>query len=242
MRRVTAFFKNNYYLLTSLLIFLSFPSYDLWIFKGFPFFAWTSLVPVFAYVRGKRLRDAYLASFIAGLAGSLLAYDWIGHFGQKLPGGHIFVMTILSLCLAVFFAVKISVAELLSSRFESLRVLIFPCVWILVDWIESIGFLAFPWPYWGYSQYPFTAFIQLASVIGILGINFVMVLFNYLLAELIRAWPRRGMRTRQLFALKEVRLFAALLSFLGVVVLSGSLALAVHGGRVGKDMRVAIVQ
>jgi apolipoprotein N-acyltransferase len=242
MNRVVAFCRNHYYLLTSILIFLSFPSYDLWIFKGFPFFAWISLVPVFMYVRGKRFRDAYVASFVAGFAGSLLAYDWIGHFGQKLPGGEIFVMTVLSLCLAVFFAVKVSAAELLSSRFEKLRILIFPCVWIIVDWVESIGFLAFPWPYWGYSQYPFTAFIQIASITGILGVNFVIVIFNYALADLIRALARRDAEVGKLYSLKEVRAFAAIALLLCVAVVSGVLVLAAHEKEPGRDMRVALVQ
>src|SRR4030042_6601521 len=88
MNRIAAFFKNNYYLLTSLLMFLSFPSYDVWILRGFPFFAWVALVPVFMYVRGKNLKETYFSSFIAGLAGKFLAYEWIGNFGASTSGGY----------------------------------------------------------------------------------------------------------------------------------------------------------
>jgi apolipoprotein N-acyltransferase len=238
--------KSNYYLLTCILIFLSFPSYDVWLFKGFPFFAWISLVPLFLYVRGKNIRDLYLVSFITGLGGYLLAYDWIGHFGQKLPGGQIFVMVILSLSLAVFFAIKVSVAEVLSARFEKVRVLIYPAVWIIVDWVESIGYLAFPWPYWGYSQYPFTAFIQLASLTGIMGVTFVIILFNYLLAELVCAWNSFTASWQQFFKqfllIKETRRFSLILFFMLIVVLSGTSALLTHNNPVKKDMRVALIQ
>ena len=242
MNRAAVFCKNNYYLLTSLLIFLSFPSFDVWIFKGFPFFAWISVVPLLLYARGKRFRNLYPVSFVTGLAGNLLAYDWIGHFGQKLPGGQVFVMVLLSLSLAVFFAIKISVAELLSERFGKLRPLIFPSVWIIVDWIESIGFIAFPWPYWGYSQYPFIPFIQLASFVGVMGISFVIVLFNCLLSELLRAWNFRRIQIKQFLLLKEMRRFAALLSFIVIVILYGIAVTSMQNSVGRRDLRVALVQ
>ena len=57
MNKLLAYFKKHYYLLTSVLIFLSFPSYDVWFMKGFPFFAWIALVPLFMYVRGKSVKE-----------------------------------------------------------------------------------------------------------------------------------------------------------------------------------------
>ena len=87
MNRIIAFCKRNYYLLTSLLMFLSFPTYDIWFLKGFPFFAWIAMVPLFMYVRDKKVKDIYLTSFITGLLGHFLAFEWIGNFGAAAPGG-----------------------------------------------------------------------------------------------------------------------------------------------------------
>ncbi len=242
IHKAAAFCKNHYYLLTSVLFFLSFPSFDLWIFKAFPFFAWISLVPIFVYVRGKNFRDLFPAVFLAGLAGNLLTYDWIGHFGQKIPGGYFFVMLMLSLSMTVFFSIKIAAAELLSARFEKFRVIIFPSVWIIVDWIQSIGFLAFPLPYWGYSQYPFTPFIQLASLVGIFGITFIIILFNCFASELLAVWKFRKIHVRQLLALKETRRFVALISLICIATLGGAAFLSLNNNRIKKDMRVTLVQ
>jgi apolipoprotein N-acyltransferase len=248
MNKAAAFCKNHYYLLTSVLMFFSFPSFDVWVFKGFPFFAWISLVPLLLYVRGKRFKELFPVTFLAGLAGNLLTYDWIGHFGQKIPGGYLFVMVMLSLTLTVFLSIKIAAAELLSSRYEKLRVLIYPGVWIIVDWIQSIGFLAFPMPYWGYSQYPFTSFIQLASLIGILGITFIIILFNSLLTELIAAagpiaaWKFRKFRLRPILALGEAKRFIAFLSLICIAAVAGAVLLSLRNDEIKRDLRVTLVQ
>jgi apolipoprotein N-acyltransferase len=186
--------QRHYYLLTSLGMFLSFPSFDLWCLKAFPLFAWISLVPLFASVRGKPMREVFVSVFITGLAGNLITYQWIGNFGAEVSGGYTVILLFLVPALTGFFTAKILVAEYLSRRFERLRMLIYPAAWIGVDWIQSVGHLAFPWTYWGYSQYPFTALIQLASVTGVMGVTFLVVLGNCALADLWFFHPRAGRR------------------------------------------------
>jgi apolipoprotein N-acyltransferase len=242
MNRIKAFCKNNYYLLTSLLMFLSFPSYDVWFLKAFPFFAWIALAPVFLYVREKSPRQIYLSSFLAGLLGNFLAYEWIGNFGAAVTGGYAVILGFLMPSLSVFFALKIFAAEMISRRFERLRPLVFPSVWLFVDWIQTIGFLAYPLPNWGYSQYPFTPFIQLASFTGIMGITFVIVLVNYLLAELVRAHGLRVGPVRELLRLKEARRLAAVLVFVAAVIVYGAVMMSLHDETKKSDLRVAMIQ
>jgi apolipoprotein N-acyltransferase len=242
MNKIKAFCKNNYYLLTSLLMFLSFPSYDIWFLKAFPFFAWIALVPVFLYVREKSPRVVYLSAFLAGLLGNFLAYEWIGQFGKAATGGYAVILGFLMPSLSVFFAFKIFAAEMLARRFEKLRVLVFPAVWLLVDWVQTIGFLAYPLPNWGYSQYPFTPFIQLASFTGIMGITFVIVLVNYLAAELVRAHGLRVGRVRELLHKKELRRLAAALAFVAAVTAYGAVTLTLNEETKKSDLRVGMVQ
>ena len=242
MNRIIAFCKRNYYLLTPLLMYLSFPTYDIWFMKGFPFFAWIALVPLFLYVRGKKAKDIYITSFITGLAGHFLAFEWIGNFGAAAPGGYAVIVGFLMPALTVFFSIKITVAEALSRRFEGLRILIYPSVWVFVDWIESIGYIAYPLPYWGYTQYPLTSFIQMASVTGIMGVTFAVILFNYLAAEFVRAWGFRKIAAAELFRMKEARMISAAVVVIAAVSIAGAVNLAVHDRPLKRGLRVAMVQ
>jgi apolipoprotein N-acyltransferase len=221
--KIFSFLKKEYYLLSVPLIFLSFPSYDAFFMKLFPFWAWVSLVPLFHYAASAPLRGLYLKTFLMGLLANYLCFSWIGHFGAKVPGGYAVILSALIPALTVFFTLKIIAAEWISRRFPSLRFLIYPSVWIIIDWIQSIGFLAFPWPYWGYSQYPFTPFIQLASFTGIYGITFVLITSNILIAEFIKMKYSAGPHVdNRKFAPESVRL----------MVLGGFAALVITGGAI----------
>jgi len=185
MKKIISFFKNNYYLASSVLMFLSFPSYDLLLFHGYTFFAWIALVPLFVFVRKKNLRDVLFYSFVAGWFGHLFTYHWIGNFAGVDYSGYFLIVFFLTPSLASFFAMKFFLAEYLSRKYEFLRVLIYPSVWLSFDFMQSIGYLAFPWMNWGYSQYQFTSFIQVSSIVGIFGVNFIIILFNYIVSDLV---------------------------------------------------------
>ncbi len=238
--------KDNYYLLTSLLMFLSFPSYDVWFLKGFAFFAWISLIPIFVFVRGKNYRDIIFYSFIAFLLGNFLTYQWIGNFGAEVRGGYTVILLFLIPSLSVFMTTKMIIAEVLSKKFSTLRVLIYPSVWILIDWVQSLGFLAFPWTYWGYSQYPFTSCIQMASITGVMGVSFVVVLMNALIANLV--FDIIEMRTagtflspKNIFQMKSARWCTLGCAVVVLIVIAGTMA--VHGKLPARrDLRVAMVQ
>ncbi len=238
--------KRHYYLLTSFLMFLSFPSYDVWFLKGFPFFAWISLVPLFVFARGKSYRDVLFYSFIAFLFGNFFTYQWIGNFGAEVPGGYAVILLFLIPSLSVFMTTKMLIAEYLSRKFSSLRVLIYPSVWILIDWIQSLGFLAFPWTYWGYSQYPFTPFIQMASITGVMGVSFVLVLANALIANAISDAIAMQLHSKDfslqiILRMKSVRQCAPGCVLVAVIAIWG--AVAIHGKNpLHRDFRVAMVQ
>lgn len=177
------FFCRNYYLLTGLLMFLAFPSFDFFLFKGFPFFAWIFMIPLFIYVKDRPLKQVYISAFLAGLLGHFLSLQWIGNFAGSAEG-YALITGLLIPVMAVFFAFKIFLAEALSKRLPSWRFLIHPSVWCFVDWIQSLGYLAFPWINVAHSQYPIAPFVQAASVLGVPGLNFIMILTSYSLSEL----------------------------------------------------------
>ncbi len=237
-----SFFKNNYYLLTSLLFFLSFPSYDFWLFKGFPFIAWFALVPVFIYVRNVSFKRVFTVSFGAGFFANLFAYHWIGHFGDSVEGGYYVILAFLIPTLAFFFVMRIFIAEFLARRFEKLRVVIYPSVWILFDWIQSAGFLAFPWTNWGYSQYPFTAFIQTASVTGILGINFIMILFNVLAADFILHKKEESTPLKDMLHSVQGKRIAGFIILFILIVTAGAFSIKEKNLSSDEKLRVSVVQ
>lgn len=242
MQKLKSFLINHYYLLSAVLMFLSFPSYDFILLKFFPFFAWFSLVPLFMYNRDRSMRDVFFYSFIAGLAGNFLTYGWIGNFGAKVTGGYAVIVFFLIPSLTAFFVLKIVFAEILARRFPGLDFLIYPSVWVIGDFIQSTGFLAFPWTYIGYSQYPFTPFIQMASVTGILGINFIIIMFNYTAAFQIKNCIESGKSIPLLFSGKQGKALAAVACAVILVTAAGFFRMSSFTGGSGNGMKFSVVQ
>jgi len=236
-------------------MFLSFPSYDFILLKFFALVAWFFLIPLFFYISGKSMKDVFFISFVTGLLGHLFCYGWIGDFGAIVTGGRIVILTFLIPLLTSFFVIKIVIAEYLSRKYSNFKFIIYPSVWIIIDYIQSIGFLAFPWTYIGYSQYTFTPFIQIASITGIFGINFIIIMFNKTLAEfflsfekdashvpsgLWRALPNLLMKS--IFKNRYLVQTASVIILVAVITIYGSIRLFVNSSGEGKTLKVGFVQ
>ncbi|MFC1669042.1 apolipoprotein N-acyltransferase [Spirochaetota bacterium] len=239
--RILEFLKANYYILTAYLMFLSFPVYGVSIFMGFPFFGWIAFIPLYIFLRGKSLKDIYWYSFITGVLGNYLVYEWIGNFAGDKAGGYTIIVSGLMLVLTVFFAMRFLIAEFFSKKFEGVRYLVYPSVWILVSFIQSIGFLAFPW-YLGYSQYAFLPFIQVSAFIGILGIEFILILFNYLISDFIYIRNQKGISFKETLKFGQGKRLMTALFVLIIIIIYGSVVLSMNNRETKRDLRVSIVQ
>ena len=247
MKRVLTWFRERYYLLSGILMFLSFPSFGSLPFQLFPFIAWFALIPMFIYVRDREPQEVFLSAFVTGLIGNLLAFSWIGYFGAKVPGGFAVILIALIPVLSVFFVARVYLAEMLSRRFEGLRFIIYPAMWIFIDIIHTLGFLAFPWLNWGYSQYPFTAFVQTASIAGILGINFIMIAGSYLAADAFYHIRTEKPSLRNALLSRYGRKLAAFIVIFSCLLVWGALRIPgkqtrSEGSKVADHMRISVVQ
>jgi len=242
MKKYIELANKHYYLATAILMFLSGITAATLALPPLALLAWVSLVPLLIFIQGKSLREVYFYTFITGLLGNYLQYRWIGDFGANVAGGNIVIVGFVIPSLTVFFATKILVAEWLSRRFESFRILLYPSVWIMVDWIQSLGHLAFPWTYLAYSQYTFTSFIQSVSVFGVMGITFIMVAFNTSVGELMQYYRDEQPDKRLLFRSFPFRHVVVIL--LAIVLLwSWGFARMASSRDYGKpEQRVAMVQ
>jgi apolipoprotein N-acyltransferase len=115
-------------------------------------------------------------------------------------------------------------------------------VWIFVDWINSLGFITFPWAYMGYSQYPFIQIIQIVSLTGILGLNFIIILFSVTLAELIPAFIKDKIKISEILkSAQGIKFIAAVLVVFSVFIF-GAVRLGLAGSDYSGSMKVSMVQ
>ena len=167
--------------LSAILLFLSFPNVNL-----FPF-AWVALVPFFiALTPTTNWKTSFWIGYLTGFlffAGLLIAIALL------YPYANIFATMVGYLLLvgytALYFAIFPVLMRILPWRSGILFPVAAACIWTALEWMRSWVITGFPWGSIGYSQWNNVLGIQMASLVGVHGISFVIVLFNAGVAALL---------------------------------------------------------
>ncbi len=173
-------------LLSAAILIFTFPEPD------FPILGWIAFVPLFIVIQREKFSRVLLSAVVTSVVFNIFYLWWVKEY--KHP---------LALSGAVFAEVVFFVPAVMLSRFlfynlplvvpkgrhfkkdayiEYLKPLMLPLGWIALDYLKTIGFLAFPWGILAYSQYKNLLFIQSASIFGIWGIDLIMLYGNAVLA------------------------------------------------------------
>lgn len=167
--------------LSAILLFLSFPNANL-----FPL-AWVALVPFFIALR--HTANGKPTFWIGYLTGFLFFGGLLTAIALLYPYANIFATLVGYLLLVGYTALYFGVFSILMRRVPWRSGLLFPVaaavIWTALEWVRSWLFTGFPWGSIGYSQWNNPLGIQIASLVGVHGISFVIVLFNAGIATLL---------------------------------------------------------
>ena len=214
--------STNLALLSGLLLALSMPGPDL---GGL---AWIALVPLFWALRGAGPRQGFRLGWLAGFAyfGTLLywiyaLWDWAS---LAILPGYLLLVGYLALYWGAFGALY----RYLSGRLPPWALVsMAPALWVTLEYMRGLTRFGFPWGQAADAAYGQLPVIQLASITGIWGVSFLIVLVNVALYV--------GLRSR------DARYPALALLLAGAIALWGWTQLE-RPLPDGRDLRVAIVQ
>jgi apolipoprotein N-acyltransferase len=169
-----------------------------------------------------------LNSFVFGVAYFMGSLYWIAMLDREqiaVPWLRLPAAIVLSLYLALFMMLTGWLARRLM-RFRVPFEIALAAAWTAMEYLRSLGPLGFPWGSLGYSQTPYIAMVQMASVVGTYGITALIVLVNGMLARTLvrRRW-----------------------SYLVVVAVAlmvplGAGRLVLGGARPGRTVKVSLIQ
>ena len=213
---------------------LAFPSFVS--LEGLSFLAFISLVPVLLVIRSTSYGWAVFYGTIYGVFYVLVLNYWLGTFDYV-------TLQITTVASALFFLLFMLPTVWLSRRIRWGGFLVFPLAWVVFDYVRSLGFLGYPWGTMGASQYGFLPLIQTASLAGVWGVTFVVLLVDAGVAEVL--YDILIQRTVGFGRPRLAPLYVSL-GLLLVSVLGGSVSLHLQERRVRRtargEVRVALVQ
>lgn len=171
------------------LLILAFPTPDLgWL-------AFVALVPLLLAIRGRTPIRAFYLGTGAGLLFYLVSVSWVTN-SMTAYGGVPFALSALALLvLAAYLALYLGLfamgAAWMARKPWPLNLLGPSALWIGLEYLRTYALTGFPWILLGYTQYRNSALLPIASVAGVYGLSFIVVLINIALAQLAGGAPNR---------------------------------------------------
>src|SRR3990172_1510183 len=182
-------------LLSGILLFLSFPNFDL------EFLAWFALVPLFYSIEGKGTFHSFLLGFLTGIVSFLGILYWIivavhtyGNIPLILSG---LILLLLVLYLSLFIGVFTLLIRHIQIRLRFQTIPFAPLLWVSLEYLRSFFLTGFPWANLGYTQYLNLPFIQMADITGTYGLSFVILLVNATLFDVVHQWAKKTFPVRE---------------------------------------------
>ncbi|MCM8818545.1 MAG: apolipoprotein N-acyltransferase [Candidatus Omnitrophica bacterium] len=157
-------------ILTSILLFLSFPPFNWWYFAFFAF------VPLFLVISNKKSYIRVIYGLISGFIFYAFSLYWI-----KNVAGFIYLLIPLYLCFywGIFVFLVFS--------FDDKKIIFLgSCIWFFIEILIANLLTGFPWLALGLSQYKNIKLLKIAKFTGIYGISFLVIGTNFFLYTLFK--------------------------------------------------------
>lgn len=201
------------------------------------FLAWISLIPLLYLLGHKIPKQAFFLSWMAGFGFYAVLIYWIpavpAHYGGLPWSVSFLIYLFFTLFLGLFWGIFGWFFGRIRLSFPRAVWLLAPCLWVTYEFTISHLLTGFPWGLLGYSQYQNLYFLQTASVLGVYGLSFILVMFQCAFLYAMLFSKRRPFFLA--LALVLVLHAAGYLGLKDVTPTSGSFTAAVVQGNVPAD-------
>ncbi len=194
-------------LLSGILIIFAFPPFE----QGY--IAWFALLPLLWACMNTTPGRAFKAGFLFSLPFTLYVNYYLGYVLYPYlsdilaTAAMIALVLYISLFYGAFGLVANLAARLGRAWFTALAL---PSLWLIVEYLRSLTFLAYNVGYLGYTQWSYPALLNIASVYGYWGLPFLIVFFQ----AIIILSALKILRGRNLIAVTSIFLMILILGLL----------------------------
>jgi len=155
-----------------------------------------ALAIIFYIQRDKDYRSVFMIGYLFGFLYNFGTLSWVVitmlNYGNLSAFLSYFLLCALVCYVALYTGLFFLFTRLLTDRLRLPTTLVGPAVWVLLEYIRSYFITGFPWNLWGYTLYRHLLLVQIADIVGVYGLSFVIVALNCLVFDLFfRDYSRR---------------------------------------------------
>lgn len=209
-------------LISAILLILSFPRPQIWIF------AWFGFVPLFFAIQNKNKIQSFLLAYLTGIIFWWSVIYWLVHVTFI---GTAVLISYLALYFAAF-GICFNQSTKLRLRY---RILFIPASWLVLEYMRSYLLTGFGWAILAHSQYLNLPIIQISSITGAWGVSFLIIFINTSIFYFLKKDTKQKTRL-------AIVLFASL--FLSVIFFFGinSLYPKKNSDLVSTSLKISLIQ
>lgn len=178
-------------ILTGVLVCISFPTLIAGVhFPEMGWLIWIALVPLFFAINDATPRRAFTLTFIAAAvwySGSLFwVYRAMHTFGRLPVFTSFMVLILLVVIVSVYISLAPLFAKIIEKRWRGESIILLPVCWMAMEIFKNyFPCNGFPWSNLAMSQWKMLPVIQIADIVGIYGLIFLIVWVNVFIVEVI---------------------------------------------------------
>jgi apolipoprotein N-acyltransferase len=208
--------KDRFLLIISGILFgISFPPFPFPVTLLIFFF----LIPYLLVIKKKStLLDINKSSYLFFFILSLITLYWVGSWQSKADP---FLMIGGGVLIFFFPVVLLIISSLfyLTKKIFSFNIALWllPIHWVTVEYLLTLTDLKFPWLTLGHSLAKFTAFIQIAEIIGSYGLSLLILYINVFLFKAVENFEANRFKAIQ-YSIISVLIFSAVVIYGFVVI------------------------
>lgn len=155
-----------------------------------PIFLLVALIPYISVIEGKdKLIEINRATYLMAFVFCLLTLYWVGSWQRESDPFLMISGTLLIFVNPVFFLIPSTLLYYSRQIFSSkISLYLLPLFYVAYEYAYMLTDLSFPWLSLGNGLSSFTTFIQIADIIGQLGLTLIIVMINVLIFKSINAF------------------------------------------------------
>ncbi|MDD3374312.1 MAG: apolipoprotein N-acyltransferase [Candidatus Omnitrophica bacterium] len=142
------------------------------------FLSFVALVPLFFALDNKTLASTFRTGYFFGI----LFFGMIFYWFLFVSG---IGMLLLVCALAVYMGIFAVGYHVFSKEKAIVKIFVLPSLWVCIEFLRAHLFSGFGWASIGHSQYQNIALIQIADIVGVYGVSFIVVMVNVAIKEML---------------------------------------------------------
>ncbi len=178
-------------LASSILAAISFPTAIAgYLLPDFYYLAFIAWVPLLLALHGLTPKKTFLLASLGQGLHFVFSLYWVvialHDYGPMPLPFSLGLALLMWVPLGFYLGAVFGISRYLANKFQLSEWYLRPCIWLLIEFLRNyFPFGGFPWNQFGYTQSKNLFFIQLADLVGVYGVSFILYWVNEALATII---------------------------------------------------------